>query len=125
MLKVIEMTGTICVPEETPPDVILLPLSLCHVYCWVCWRKRHRCRRAADFDDQCPHIVHGANCHKIRCGRSVSNVSIKKVWVSYHWIIKPSPSALLQTHLVLPLLELEGVAPSGSVTVVGDVVEEP
>jgi len=40
--------------------------------------------------------------------------------------MKPSLSALLQTHLVAPLLMLDGVAPSGSVTVVGDrLVEEP
>lgn len=39
----------------------------------------------------------------------------------YHCIMNsPSLSALLQTHLVIPLLVLDGVAPSGSVTVVGE-----
>ena len=42
---------------------------------------------------------------------------------NYHCIMKsPSLSALLQTHLVVPLLVLDGVAPSGSVTVVGEIL---
>ncbi len=36
----------------------------------------------------------------------------------------PSLSGLLQTHLVVPLRELEGVAPSGSVTIVGEMLVE-
>jgi hypothetical protein len=45
---------------------------------------------------------------------------------AYHWIMKPSLSVLLQTHLVAPFPELVGVAASGSVTVVGDMlVDEP
>lgn len=43
---------------------------------------------------------------------------------TYHWIMKPSLSGLLQTHLVVPLRELDGVAPSGSVIVVGDMLVE-
>ena len=45
-----------------------------------------------------------------------------KVEQAYHWIMKPSLSVLLHTHLVVLVPELDGVAASGSVTVVGDML---
>jgi hypothetical protein len=83
--------------------------------------RTRRCKQAEDYGGQCSHTGHEANCHKTHYWRSKLSVPLaNEVGHAYHWIMKPSLSVLLQTHLVVPVPELVGVAPSGSVMVVGD-----
>lgn len=98
-------------------------LGCAFLVAWGFGRKRRRCRRAEDFGDRCSHIQRGASYRTTHCEVLLAWHMTKQIHISYHWIIKPSLSLLLQTHLVVPLLVL-GVTPSGSEIVVGDIFAE-
>ncbi len=105
-------------------QLLLYPVSGL-LACLVFGHSKRKHRQGGDFCDLRQRIQRGASSHRRRC-KMLEGRQAKGLQETHHWIMKPSDSGLLQTHLVVPLRELEGVAPSGSVIVVGErLVEEP
>jgi len=111
------------VQEVRSPFVRLLLervlVSVLHAYL-VSEHRMHIYIQVVDSVGQYRHTRHEANYRMIHW-KSQSLIRSEKGSTSYHWIMKPSISDLLHTHRVAPLRVLEGVAPSGSVMVVGDI----